>query len=294
MAATGITAAIALQARFVAVRIVYLLFNRYTAFLLGVYAYSLIILALGGLGGVLAFTERESLMLFRYSDTVGVMLKKEYWELTLLFYLYCYCNVILRPSRWQALLAALPLFYAYLGQDIYFLMYSNVFRVSELAEVPELLKVLSLPQLALLLIFVVLPLGYFLWSVNYRRYGALVAGALPLALLIGAAQYYPEQYTATYRKVGREIVNWSDAVSAENNGRFMMLLYREAERQMARAKTATFRDRIRYEEQARQQAGWIRTNGTSRNVHLVVLESFFDPTLFKKGHLHQGSFPPQF
>ena len=294
MAATGITAAIALHTRFVAVRIVYLLFNRYTAFLLGVYAYSLIILTLGGLGGVFAFTEIESLMLFRYSDTVGVMLKKEYWELTLLFYLYCYFNSILRPSRWQALLAALPLFYAYLGQDIYFLMYSNVFRVSELVEVPELLKVLSLPQLAMLLIFVALPLGYFLWSVNYRRYVVLVAGALPLALLIGAAQSYPEQYTATYRKVGRPIEYWSDAVSAENNGRFMMLLYREAERQMARAKTATFLDRGRYEEQARQQAGWIRTNGTNRNVHLVVLESFLDPTLFKKATYTKDPFHPSF
>jgi hypothetical protein len=207
MAATGITAAIALQARFVAVRIVYLLFNRYTAFLFGVYAYSLIILVLGGLGGVFAFTEIESLMLFRYTDTVGVMLKREYWELLLLFYLYCYFNSILRPSRYQALLAALPLFYAYLGQDIYFLMYSSVFRVSELAEVPELLKVLSLPQLAMLLVFVALPLGYFLWSVNYRRYVVLVGGALPLVLLIGLTQYYPEQYTASYRKVGRDRLN---------------------------------------------------------------------------------------
>lgn len=294
MATNGVSAALALKARAVSLCAVSLLFNRYTLFLVGVYAYSMVILMLGGLGGVLAFTEMEPLMLFRYGETTGIMLKKEYWELTLLFYLYCYFNMILRPSRGQAWLAALPLFYAYLGQDIYFLMYSNVFRFSELAEVPELLKVLSLPYIGLLVLFVVLPLGYFLWSINYRKFWLVLVGGLPLVLLIGAAEWYPEQYTATYRKVGRPIEYWSDAVSAENNGRFMMLLYREAERQMARAKTAVYRDRGEYERQAQQLAGWVAANGNKRNVHLVVLESFLDPTLFKNASYTKDPFHPSF
>lgn len=294
MTTNGITAAIALKARCVAGSIVFLLFNRYTAFLVGVYVYSMIILMLGGLGGVLAFTEIEQLMLFRYGDVTGVMLKREYWELALLFYLYCYFNAILRPSRWQAVLAALPLFLAYLGQDIYFLMYSNVFRFSELAEVPELFKVLSLPYIGLLLVFVALPLGYFLWSINYRKFVILIVGAVPLALLIGAAERYPEQYTEVYRKVGRPIEYWSDAVSAENNGRFMMLLYREAERQISRAKTEAFRNRSQYDQQAHELAGWINASGNKRNVHLVVMESFLDPTLFKNATYTKDPFHPSF
>lgn len=294
MTTNGTTATIALKARAVASSIVYLLYNRYTGFLLGVYAYSMIILMLGGLGGVLAFTEIEQLMLFRYGETTGVMLKREYWELTLLFYLYCYFNAILRPSRWQAWLAALPIFFAYLGQDIYFLMYSNVFRASELSEVPELLNVLSPTHIGLLLVFVAAPLGYFLWSINYRKLWLVLVGALPLALLIGAAEFYPEQYTTTYRKVGRTIEYWSDAVSAENNGRFMMLLFREAERQIAQAKTEVFRDRDQYEQQARQLAGWLSANGNKRNVHLVVMESFLDPTLFKNASYTKDPFHPSF
>jgi phosphoglycerol transferase MdoB-like AlkP superfamily enzyme len=294
MTTNGTTATIALKARAVASTLAALLFNRYTGFLLAVYAYSMIILMLGGLGGVLSFTEIEQLMLFRYGETTGVMLKREYWELTLLFYLYCYFNAILRPSRGQAWLAALPIFFAYLGQDIYFLMYSNVFRASELAEVPELLKVLSPLHIGLLLVFVVAPLGYFLWSINYRKLWVVLVGVLPLALLIGAAELYPEQYTATYRKVGRAIEYWSDAVSAENNGRFMMLLYREAERQIARAKTEVFRDRGQYEQQAQQLAGWLRTNGNGRNVHLVVMESFLDPTLLKNATFTRDPFHPSF
>ena len=70
MTTNGITAAIALKARSVAGSIVSLLFNRYTAFLVGLYAYSMIILMLGGLGGVLAFTEIEQLMIFRDRKSV--------------------------------------------------------------------------------------------------------------------------------------------------------------------------------------------------------------------------------
>jgi phosphoglycerol transferase MdoB-like AlkP superfamily enzyme len=294
MTAPSIAAAIALHARIAASTIVYLLFNRYTAFILGVYAYSLIILALGGLGGMFGAIEIQSMWLFQLDETRGVYLKREYLELIFLLYLYCYFNMILRPSRWQALLAVVPLFLAYLGQDIYFLMYSNVFRASELAEVPELLSVLTWPYLTLLLLFVVLPLGFFLWSVNYRRFMVLIAGALPPALLIAATVYFPEQYITTYRKVGEEIVYWSDADSAQNNGRFMMLLYREAERHLARARTESFRNRAQYEEQARQLTGWVQANGKKRNIHLVVLESFLDPTLFKKATYTKDPFHPSF
>jgi len=205
MTATCIAATLALKARFVATRTAYLFFNRYTAFLLGVYAYSLIILAMGGLGGMFGAIEVQSMWLFQLDELRGVYLKREYLELILLFYFYCYFNMILRPSRWQALLAAVPLFLAYLGQDIYFLMYSSVFRFAELSEVPELFRVLSLPYIVMLLVFAVLPLGFFLWSINYRRFVVLVAGALPPTLLICAAVYYPEQYTSTYRKVGEEM-----------------------------------------------------------------------------------------
>jgi phosphoglycerol transferase MdoB-like AlkP superfamily enzyme len=283
MTTNGFAATVALNARLVASGVSDLLFNRYTAFLLGVFAYSLIINLQGGPGGV-AFLRPDGSIAFN----------KQYLELTLLFYLYCYFNMILRPSRWQALLAAAPLFLAYLGQDIYFLMYSNIFRVCQLSEIPELLTVLSPKFIFLLILTVIAPLGLFLWSINYRKFVAIVVGILPLALLIGAVKYYPDRYANAFVQVGEEIVFWSDAVSAENNGRFMMLLYREAERNISRAKTEAFRDRPQYEQQAQQMAGWIRGHGNNRNVHLVILESFVDPTLFRGASLSKDPFHPNF
>jgi len=275
--------------------IVFVLFNRYTAFILGVYVYSLIILTLGGLGGMFGAIGLKSMWLFPLDQDRGAYLKKEYLELLFLLYLYWYFNQILRPSRWRALLAAVPLFLAYLGQDIYFFIYNSVFRVVELAEVPELLAVLTWPYGLALLLLVVLPLGFFIWSVNYRRWPVVVAGALPLILLTAAVIYFPEQYTSGYRRLGEEIVEWSDKNTVENNGRFMMLFYREAERHLALARTKSFRDRERYDEQAREFAAWLKETGApKRNVHLVVMESFFDPTLFKGASYTKDPFHPSF
>lgn len=283
MTTCSVTATLAHKARLALSALGYLLINRYTAFLLAMVAYSLTIKALGGLGGMLFFRTDGSLAL-----------NQQYLESTLVFYLYCYFNQILRPSRWQPVLAAVPLLLMYAGQDIYYLMYSNVFRVSELAEVPELLKVLTPTHIALLLVVVVLPLGCFLLSIQLRRYLVIVAGALPVLALIAAAEYFPQQYVTTYNRVGREIIYWSDAISMENNGRFMMLLYREAERQNSQVQTEAFRNRAQYEQQAQQLAGWVQANGNKRNVHLIVMESFLDPTLFKGATYTKDPFHPSF
>ena len=60
------------------------------------------------------------------------------------------------------------------------------------------------------------------------------------------------------------------------------------------AKTEAFRDRPRYEQQAQQMAGWIRSHSNNRNVHLVVLESFLDPTLYQGASYTRDPLHPSF
>jgi phosphoglycerol transferase MdoB-like AlkP superfamily enzyme len=94
--------------------------------------------------------------------------------------------------------------------------------------------------------------------------------------------FYPVLAQLLYaERYGREIVNWSDAETVINNGRFAMLAYREAEKRLARQKTDAFHDREAYDEEAVAMADWLAANSHGRNIHLVVMESFVDPTLFK-------------
>jgi len=251
-----------------------LLLNRYAAFLVGMLLYSLLMKSLGGLGG--------------YS------ILSEYFEIGLNLYLYYFFNRILRPSRWQALLAAMPILLAYLGQDIYYLMYGKVFRIIELNLVPELLAILTPVYMALFIVVAVLPLAAFLYSINYRKYSAIITGVLPLLLLGSLAEFFPHAYASTFEKVGNEIVFWSDGVSVENNGHFTMLLYREAERKIANLKTELFRNRPVYDETVRQRANWIKSQAADRNVHLVVMESLLDPTLMRGAKFSSSPIHPSY
>ena len=236
--------------------------NRYVGLFLVLFCYTLLFENLGGLKG-------------------GVVFARQYLDLWLILYFYWYLNAIVRPSGWQPFLAAAPIFLAYIGQDIYYLMLGKVFRFVELTEVAELFNVIAIQYLLLIIVAGAIPLIGFLYAVNYRRIVAIILGILPLVFLVSAVELAPAWTLQTFKKVGREVINWSDAIPVEQNGRFAMLLYREAERKIAFARTDSFRDRPLYEKEAAKRTEWLKKNGSKRNVHVVVMESFVDPTLFK-------------
>jgi len=190
-------------------------------------------------------------------------LSHQYFEIALLFYIYWYLNAVVRPSRWQAFLAAAPILLAYIGQDIYYLLLGKVFRFVELTEVKELLNVTSTTFLALIVLAAVIPFCGMLWCINYRRPKAIVLGLLPLVLVVAATQYSPEKVVRSYRLMRLWVVNWSDEMPVELNGRFVMLVYREAERRISLNRTATFQDRPAYELEARKRAEWLKKRDRS-------------------------------
>ena len=251
-----------------------LIFNRYTLFLAGVYLYARAVDYLGGL-------EAEFFHL-------------QWLELLFVLYLYGWFYLILRPGRWRALIAALPVLVGYLVQDVYFLAYGKVFRLIEVLELPELLQVLPAGYLALAGVFLLLPLLVFLAVINYRALRLLGAGALSLALLAGLVAFAPTAYTAFVQAAGNGIIKYSDAKSVESNGRYIMLFYREAERLNALTATRPFRQRADYNDDAQRQAAYIARTGNGRNVHLIVLESFLDPTLFSGARFSRDPVHPAF
>lgn len=239
-----------------------LICNRYTIFFLFLFYYTEYIEHLGGLKG-------------------GKVFARQYLDIEIILYLYWYLNAILKPSRWQPFLAATPILLAYIGQDIYYLLLGKVFRIIELTEVAEMFNVISLKYLLLIILAGSIPLIGFVYSIYYRRVAVLILGLVPLILLICFVEFFPVQALHAFRKVGREVINWSDAIPVEQNGRFAMLWYREAERKIAVAKTDSYRDRPGYEKEAMARAEWLKEKGSQRNIHVVVMESFVDPTLFK-------------
>ncbi|MBW6521438.1 MAG: LTA synthase family protein [Desulfoarculaceae bacterium] len=233
--------------------------NRYFAFFLFLLAYSSVLHKLGGLPPLWS-----SLRL----------------EVPLLLYGYFFCNCLLKKSRWQPWLAALPLVLAYTITDICYMVYNRVVRIVEVTEIPELLDIMPvhyamLAGLAGITTFLVL-----LLSIDWRHWRRSLIVALPLLALILTIEVAPDRFLTTFHIVGKDVIGWSDAGSVANNGRLTMIAYFEALRNNSIDKTLAFRDRKAFIEQMATLSRQIKTSARDRNVHLVVLESFLDPTLF--------------
>jgi phosphoglycerol transferase MdoB-like AlkP superfamily enzyme len=249
------------------------LFNRYTAFLLFIAVFTVLEQLLGGLSSFVYHIPFEG---------------------PLLLYLYWLLNAIQRQDRWTPWLAAAPLVCLYGLYDGFFLAYGSVFRVVNFNELPELMQVLPMPHKVLLAGILFLPWLPVLLRVDLRRYRLALAGCVPALLLAASTQFAAEPFVTTFDSIGTDVVVWSDELSVENNGRFAMLLYFEAQRRVALAQSATYRDRPGYATQAEALARALGDNGAGRHVHLVVMESFIDPTLFKGAQFSRDPRHPDF
>jgi phosphoglycerol transferase MdoB-like AlkP superfamily enzyme len=202
-------------------------------------------------------------------------------ELGLVLYLYALFRAALKPCRGRSVLAALPLLLIYLVHDLFYLVFGKVFRLVNLSEFPELVQVLPFGYAALLVAALALPLGLYLLRVEYRYPRRLALWLVPLALVSVTVKAAPEAFARSFEQLAAEIVRYSDGKSVEQNGRLAMLAYREAQRSTALAELGPHRDRERYDQEMAALAGDLRSHGNRRNVHLIVLESFLDPRLFR-------------
>ena len=202
-------------------------------------------------------------------------------ELGVVLYLYALFHAVLKPGRWRNVLAALPLLLVYLVHDLFYLAMGKVFRLANLSELPELVQVLPTSYAALLVAALGVPLGLFLLRVDYRRPRRLALWFAPLILVAVGVKAAPEAFSRSFEQLASEIVTYSDGKSVEHNGRLAMLAYREAQRSAALGRLGPWRERDRYDREMRALADGLRPHASGRNVHLIVLESFLDPRLFR-------------
>lgn len=227
-----------------------LFFNRYTLFLTTVLLYT-------ALSPMIEFTKGVWRM-----------------EIPLLLYLYFCLNLLIKPSRWQSLVAAFPVVILYLGHDYYYVRFDRIPKWVELTQLSELIGVLDTGLAFLLGTLILLPLAAFLLSLKASLKG--VVALLPALLICSAPFFYPTEFIQIFKRLTIEIIYYSTVINVEYNGRFATALYHEAKRVEMVKNLTKYRDieklSLRLPEEMHKQA-----NG--KNVHLILLESFIDPTL---------------
>lgn len=215
-------------------------------------------------------------------------------EMVCVLYLYGLLYAALRPSGWRPLLAALPIFLVYVVHDVFYLVFGKVFRLVNLAELPEFFQIIPLPLAVLLAALFIALCAAILAGIDYRRPLRLGLGLLPMALIAAGIKAAPEAVATGFQSVAHEIVIYSDGKSVEQNGRLAMLLYREAERAGMLEKIAPYRARPDFDAQFARAVDAARPGLQRRNVHLIVLESFLDPRLFVAARFSRNPAHPDF
>jgi hypothetical protein len=247
--------------------------SRYVIFLLFLFAYTGIMEQCGGLPSVLTAWRLE---------------------IPLLLYLYYYCNLITRKSRMQALLTAVPIFLVYAIFDVYHLLLGRLLRISEVSALPEMFQVLS-PAVSVLIVLVLgLTLLVFISNMEWRRLRPLTLGAVPLLVLPLAVELSPDLFMSAFERTQKPIDPCTDRVSAGSIGRLSMTLYNEAKRKSSLEKTTDYRGHSFFAEAFAKEVDKVNAIPTKGNVHLIVLESFFDPNLLRNARFSRNPAHPDF
>jgi phosphoglycerol transferase MdoB-like AlkP superfamily enzyme len=201
-------------------------------------------------------------------------------EFPLVIYLYFLFNQLLRPGRWRPLLAALPLFGAYGLHDLYLLVFNDIPDFIQVKEVPELFTVASLGLRAAMLALVALFLFFVLRLMHYPR-RALVF-SLPLLALVLGVLVRPGEVVRGIESGALWINPWVRSHNAAVNGRFVVGIYNESRRRLARENLAGHVGEPIQQERFAQELAFLKTHARrDRQVFFVVLESFLDPRLLK-------------
>jgi len=208
------------------------------------------------------------------------------YELPLVLYLYYFANQITRPVRGQAIMTALPLLLFYLLYDIYYLHYGRLPRLIELAVLPELIDVLPAQHLMLLAPLVLLAFA-FLLLLDIRRWPSLLAGLVPLLIMYSFIVWRPDLVTRyIFPGIDRSLEVSQDKINVKYHGRITMMLYLEARRIQVRRLLAGGTPRQSSFITERMQAvPRLQRQARPRNLHVVILESFLDPSLLQEAKL---------
>ena len=215
-------------------------------------------------------------------------------EIPLLLYLYCYFNAITRNSKWQPLVTAVPLVLLYGVFDVYHLQLGRLMRVTEVMELPEMLRITPIGIKFFLGLLFGLPLLAFLRLLRFSRIPVMVLGVLPLFSLGLTAEFAPEFFMTAFEKIQKPIVTYSDIMSAGDNGRFCMTLYNEAKRKTFIKKIAHYKGNLFFLKEFDEVVAQLNSQETKNNVHLIMLESFFDPELLRGATFSRKPTHPSF
>lgn len=195
--------------------------------------------------------------------------------------LFCATFYLLKENKLRFWLALLPLIIIYSFSNYFYFTFARVFKLVDVDDLPELILVLPYSYIAVFVIFSVVIFILYKKNIELSSYRRSIKFMVPLLFLILVSKVLPETYVYGFNHflVGEE--SWNERGTVQHNGYISSTLYYEAKRLADLSKTSKFRNRESYAKNNIVLAKLLKENSNKRNIHLIILESFFDPSLFE-------------
>lgn len=218
------------------------------------------------------------------------------FELPYLLIAYTALLFLMRPTAWRVLIAALPIIVLYLAIDLHYVYMHSVFKLDELLLLPEGLNVSPVWARVGAWVASCTWMVVFVKQLKYRPLDL----AIPLLLFLLAAlppltaYTMPRQFLKMAHSLGFDTIPWSDRFTSAVMGRTTALFL------FAATKRKALEDLTMQpvgDEPDRNPALLINAlhdTGVTRNIHILVLESFLDPQRFSAVEFLTPPAPPQF
>ena len=167
-----------------------------------------------------------------------------------------------------------------------------LFRSITVGQLPELLNVLDGKHIIICIVIVTIFLIITLSAIDYRNYKRTFPCIVLLVFVFSIVYFSPQTYLSYFSFSGGEIEPLRDRDNIHKNGRLSMSLFWEAERIDAILKLRPLAKNIDDSEEFRT-IDMVKGISGKKNVHLIVLESFFDPSLFREVVFSEPSLHPK-
>jgi phosphoglycerol transferase MdoB-like AlkP superfamily enzyme len=196
--------------------------------------------------------------------------------------------LLLKKKFTSYLFVLIPVLIFYTISNEYFLYFNRILKFSEVNEINELIRFLPVGYIVFITLFILVYI-YFLFSLFKNKYTAIV-----YFLILGLAytlviRVTPQLYMKTFDKLNFAYQDWDVKGTVRKTGFLNYMLYEEAQRNHA-INSLMSEDKL-------LKLNDIKLDSIKReypNIHVIVLESFFDPLMLKELSFSKSIINPTF
>ena len=215
-------------------------------------------------------------------------------EIILVMSIYYSVFFMLKNNLHRCWVSLIPILLFYNFYEYCYISFGRVFRAVDILEVIELLDVLETHEIvalifltAFIILLVIINISKNIPKVNF----------IPIIVvftIILSIQLFPNIYINIFeQKSTFGVTDWSDRETARN-GYIASTMYFEAKRIKTKSNIINYYNREEFERDKFQTYRYWENKINNKNIHLIVLESFFNPKLLSRIDYSKETFHPDF